>query len=179
MVSVSALVFAVLVLTATHTHAECDCTPPDRLDAVDQEASLVFTGKIVGVKQKKVSLSFDVGQVAYLEKDVRFVPDSVVRGAAEDTVAVLFYEGREDCETRATDFTFGERYALSAVTDGKGRLVSNDCCLLKKLPRQKPVVATPVVQPEEPPPADTIEEPEPEEKPRKSWFRRLFGRKKR
>jgi hypothetical protein len=106
------------------------------------------------------------------------VPDSVVRGPAHDTVAVLFYEGREECETRTTDFTFGERYALSAVTDAKGRLVSNDCCLLKQLPRRKPAVAAQVVQPKERVVEDTVEEaePEPEKKPKKNWFRRLIER---
>ena len=176
--AVSACVFGVCVLIAAHAYAACDCTPPGSLDAVGGEAALVVTGTIAGVKQKQVSLSFDVGQVTYLEKQVRLVLDSVVRGTTDDTVAVLFYEGREECESRATDFTFGERYALSAVTDAKGRFVSNDCCLLKQLPRRKPAVAPPAAQPKEPVAEDTVAEPEPEpeKKPKRNWFRRLFER---
>lgn len=163
----------VVSLGSVPLHARCNCTAPASVDAVTSEPSLVMIGTVAGEKQSNVTLSFDVGQISYLEKRVRFVPESVIRGVAADTVEILFYEGRDSCESRTTDFVFGQRYALSAVIDAKGNYCSNDCCLLAKNP---PAAAAAAIQ------TDTISTPsdvqadetidEPDAKPaRKRWFR--------
>jgi hypothetical protein len=100
-----------------------------------------------------ITLSFDVGEVAYSEKSVGFFVDSLYAGHASDTVTVLFYENRGPCDGPATDFTFGDRYLISArpCGDHPDRLCNDNCSLRRKLHKLPVVAASPA-----PPAADTV-----------------------
>lgn len=144
------------VSLVTCPRAACPCSRPQTIDALPSGETLVMSAAVATERSSRVTLAFDVGEVSYLEKRVRFVPDSLYRGEHADTIEVLFYEGREACETHATDFIYGQRYLLSARPDPRGAWTSNDCSLLLPLPPRATVPPGPL-----PAPPDSVQTPDP------------------
>ncbi len=171
-------VLAVAVVSAQSVRGgDCECSAPRSVDDVLGRALSVFEGTVVEQQRTTVRLQFTSEMMTHHEITVRFAVDSAISGSLPDTVEVMFYEGRGECDIDVPEFTFGQRYLVSTtecVGAESGEHCNDYCCLRTLLPKSPPVAAA--QQPVEMPETTTTDTADAtaEEKPRRGWFRKLL-----
>jgi hypothetical protein len=178
------MIIPCLVLAAVQAAPPCACEKPQAVEQVLSSAALIFEGTVVRAERNNIELTFDVGRMSYVENRILFVVDSLMKGRCGDTVEILMYEGRSECDIETVDFTFGERYLISAVpcADSPKKLCNDYCCLRTRLKR-KPAAIAPLPSrsagPASPaPPADSTPVSPDSTTVKKSWLSRLMFWKK-